>query len=159
MSVGRICQREVDFADPTESILRIAERMHQRTVGALVILAADRRPIGIVTDRDLTTRVIAACREPSTTTVAEVMTPCPQTIAEDSAIEDALRLMRSGAFRRVPVVDREGHLVGLVTLDDVLMLLCEEFSMIGTLLQRETPTAAANEWARSHAAGRGETIS
>ena len=154
MSVGRICQRVVDSADPTESVFRAAERMHQRTVGALVVLDADRRPIGIVTDRDLTTRVIAGCREPSTTTVAEVMTRNPKTVTEDSAIEEALAVMRSGAFRRVPVVDRDDRLVGLVTLDDVLMLLCEEFTTIGSLLTRETPVAAAEEWAAAHPQGR-----
>jgi len=147
MSVGRICQREVDFADPTESVFQAAERMHQRTVGALVILDADRRPIGIVTDRDLATRVIAGCRDPFTTTVAEVMTRHPKTVTEDTVIEEVLSLMRSGAFRRIPVVDRDDRLVGLVTLDDVLMLLCEEFATIGTLLQRETPVAAAQEGA------------
>jgi Mg/Co/Ni transporter MgtE len=81
------------------------------------------------------------------------MTRYPKTITEDATIEDALSLMRSGAFRRIPVVDREGRLVGLVALDDVLMLLCEEFTTIGTLLKRETPVAAAEEWAEAHAGG------
>jgi len=125
--------------------------MHQRTVGALVILDDDRRPTGIVTDRDLTTRVIAGSRDPFTTSLAEVMTRYPKTVTEDTAIETALTLMRSGAFRRIPVVDRDDRLVGLVTLDDILMLLCEEFTTIGTLLSRETPVAAAQEWAAAHA--------
>jgi CBS domain-containing protein len=143
MSVGRICQREVDFVDPGESVFQAAERMHQRTVGALVVLDPKHRPIGIVTDRDLTLRAIAACRDPFTTTVAEVMTRDPKTVAEETAIEMALSLMRSGAFRRLPVVDQDDRLVGLVTLDDVLLLLCEEFAAIGGLLTRETPVAAA----------------
>jgi CBS domain-containing protein len=145
MSVGRICQREVDFAEPGESAFQAAERMHQRSVGALVVLDAYRRPIGIVTDRDLTNRVIAACRDPSTTTVEAVMTRKPKTVSENTDIESALSLMRSGAFRRLPVVDVDDGLVGLVTLDDVLMLLCEEFTTIGSLLKRETPVAAADE--------------
>jgi len=147
MSVGRICQREVDFAERGESAFQAAARMHQRTVGALIVLDAYRRPIGIVTDRDLTTRVIAGCRDPSTTTVEEVMTHKPKTVSEKTAIESALSLMRSGAFRRLPVVDADDRLVGLVTLDDVLMLLCEEFGSIGSLLKRETPVAAAHECA------------
>jgi hypothetical protein len=49
------------------------------------------------------------------------------------------------------VVDSDDRLVGLVTLDDVLMLFCEEFSTIGSLLKRETPVAAAEEWAAAHA--------
>jgi CBS domain-containing protein len=51
--------------------------------------------------------------------------------------------MRSGAFRRLPVVDCDGKLAGLLTLDDVLMLLAEEFSTAGEVLQRETPRAVA----------------
>jgi CBS domain-containing protein len=51
--------------------------------------------------------------------------------------------MRGGSFRRVPVVDAEGKLVGLVTLDDILMLLAEEFTQVGRLLEHETPRAAA----------------
>jgi CBS domain-containing protein len=154
MTIGRICQREVDFADPTESVFQAAERMHQRTVGALVILDAKRQPVGIVTDRDLATRAIAGCRDPFTTTVAEVMTCNPKTVVEETAIETALSLMRSGAFRRLPVVDRDNRLVGLVTLDDVLMLLCEEFATIGALLKRETPVAAALEWVSAKERGR-----
>jgi CBS domain-containing protein len=151
MSVGRICQREVDFAEHGESTFQAAERMRQRSVGALVVVDAYRRPIGIVTDRDLATRVIAGCRDPATTTVAEIMTHKPKTVSEETAIELALSLMKGGSFRRLPVVDSDDRLVGLVTLDDVLMLFCEEFSTIGSLLKRETPVAAAEEWAAAHA--------
>jgi CBS domain-containing protein len=153
MTIGRICQREVDFADPNETVFQAAERMHQRTVGALVVLDGDRRPIGILTDRDLVVRAMAAGRDPYTTTVADVMTRHPQTVSEEAAIESALSMMRSGAFRRLPVVNHDDRLVGLVTLDDILMLLCEEFQSIGTLLRKETPVAAAQEWAASHAGG------
>jgi CBS domain-containing protein len=132
----------VDFADPSETVFQAAERMHQRAVGALVVLDDNRRPIGIVTDRDLVVRAIAGGRDPYTTTVAEVMTRDPQTVSEETAIESGLSLMRSGAFRRLPVVDND-RFVGLATLDDVLMLLCEEFESIGSLLRKETPVAAA----------------
>jgi len=144
MSVGKICQREVDFADPDENVFLAAERMRDRTVGALVVLNKARQPVGIITDRDITTRVVAAARDPLATTVADVMTPEPKTAAEETPIEMALSLMRGGAFRRLPVVDESGELIGIVTLDDILMLLCEEFASIGGLLERETPAAAAS---------------
>ena len=57
MSLGRICVREVDLAEPQESVQTAAERMHARNVGSLVILDEDKHPLGIVTDRDLTLRV------------------------------------------------------------------------------------------------------
>ena len=71
------------------------------------------------------------------------MTAAPKTISESDTIESALTLMRRGNFRRVPVVDSNCKLVGLITLDDILMLLAEEFSDIGNLLERETPRAVA----------------
>lgn len=143
MSVERICQCEVDVAEADETILSIAERMRQRTVGCVVVLNGAQEPIGILTDRDLVIRVLADGKDPSATRVEEVMTKGPKSVSEGTSIDEALRLMRSGAFRRLPVVDRQGKLLGILTLDDILMLMAEEFTQIGQLLDRETPRAAA----------------
>jgi CBS domain-containing protein len=143
MSVGRICIRDVDLADADELVWRAAERMHQRAVGTLVVLNKGKEPIGIVTDRDLVERVLAVRRDANIVTVAEVMTHDPATIDENASIESALSLMRDGAFRRLPVVDDEGKLVGLLSLDDVLALLADELAAVGRLLERQTPLAAA----------------
>jgi CBS domain-containing protein len=141
MSAGRICVREVDVISPQESAQAAAARMHDRKVGTLVVIDEQRMPIGIVTDRDLTVRVLAEGRDGSQTTVAEVMSAAPATVSEQTPIEDALRLMRSGAFRRVPVDDEDGRLAGLLSLDDILDLLAEEFRDIGQLIQEEQPRA------------------
>jgi CBS domain-containing protein len=118
--------------------------MRDRTVGCLVVLNKVRQPIGILTDRDVALRIVAAGRDPHDTTVDDVMTREPKTAAENTSIEMAVSQMRAGAFRRLPVVDDAGELVGLVTLDDILMLLCEEFNSIRGLLERETPESAAS---------------
>ena len=143
MSVGRICVRDVDFADAQETVWQAAERMRQRAVGTLVILNDVREPVGMLTDRDLTERVLAERRDPIATRVRDVMTRKPSTVAEDASIGSALGLMRSGRFRRLPVVDRDGKLVGLLSLDDILMLVAEEFQEIGQLLENETPCGVA----------------
>ncbi|MGE3776603.1 MAG: CBS domain-containing protein [Pirellulaceae bacterium] len=145
MSVGRLCVREVDVAHRDESVWHGAERMHQRSVGTLVVVDSDRRPVGIVTDRDLVERVIAKNLDYHLTTLDAVMTPDPATIHEAAPIEAAVKMMRGGRFRRIPVVNDEGELVGLLSLDDVLMLLAEEFHDIGVLLNRETPRGMAQE--------------
>jgi signal-transduction protein with cAMP-binding, CBS, and nucleotidyltransferase domain len=119
--------------------------MHQRAVGTLVVVNSASQVVGIVTDRDLVSRVLARGRSPTETEVREVMTTAPNTVSEDTSIEAALSIMRSGRFRRVPVVDRTNKLLGLVTLDDVLMLLAEEFTQIGRLLNRETPRAVIED--------------
>lgn len=139
MSVGRICVREVDTVTPDEPASVAAERMRRRAVGTLIVVDDVARPVGIVTDRDLMSRVIAAGRSPTETSVREVMTPAPRTVSEQTPIESALSLMRSGCFRRLPVVDHDHKLVGLITLDDILMLLAEELAQVGQLLERETP--------------------
>ena len=139
MPVGRICVREVDTAKPAESVAVAAERMHQRAVGTLVIVNDNAQPVGIVTDRDLVSRVLAKGYDPMATSMSDVMTPDPKTVSEQAPIESALSVMRSGRFRRLPVLDRDNRLIGLVTLDDVLMFLAEEFEHIGRLLERETP--------------------
>ncbi len=145
MSVGRICIRDVDTVDREETVWQAAERMHQRAVGTLVIMDHTKEPIGIVTDRDLVERVLAKRLDADLTPVSEVMTTNPKTISEDAPIESALAMMRNGRFRRLPVVDAKGGLVGMLSFDDVLMLLAEEFRDIGQLLEQESPGGVAAE--------------
>jgi CBS domain-containing protein len=143
MSVARICLREVDIADASESVLEAARRMRERRVGTLVIVDDAGKPVGLLTDRDLALRVVAAGGDPRGMSVGDVMTAHPKTVSESTPIEAALSLMRSGSFRRLPVVNEDGKLVGIVSLDDVLSLLAEEFELIGGLLEREAPHRAA----------------
>jgi len=143
MSAGRICIREVDTAEVVETVQEAAERMHSRNVGTLVVLNPEQQPLGIVTDRDLALRVVARGKDPFMTTVGEVMTLFPRTVHEETPIEDAIQVMRVGPFRRLPVVDRQGKLAGMLSIDDVLELLSEEFREIGQLLKAERPEALA----------------
>jgi CBS domain-containing protein len=145
MAIGSICVRDVDTARAQESVAAAAERMHQRAVGALVIVDESDQVIGIVTDRDLVSRVLAKGRNPTETTIQDVMTLCPKVATEWTPVETALLAMRAGRFRRLPVVEQDNKLVGLVCLDDILMLLAEEFSQVGRLLKRETPRAVMEE--------------
>jgi CBS domain-containing protein len=139
MSIGRICQREVDTADSKECARAAARRMATRCVGTLVILDREKRPVGILTDRDLAVRVLAEGLNPDTTPVADVMTLHPTTVNENTSIEDVLALMRAKSVRRLPVVERQGRLVGLVSVDDVLAQLAEEFRHLGKLLEKSSP--------------------
>ncbi len=82
-------------------------------------------------------------KDADSTTVEAVMTVSPTTISEDDTIDRALTLMQSGGFRPLLVVDCDDKLVGLVTLDDILMLLAEEAGQIGRLLERQTPPKPA----------------
>ena len=136
VSVGRICVRTVIVADPKETARDAARRMTREGVGALVVVDDARRPIGIVTDRDLMARCVADGLDPAATALAAVMSAPARTVRESTEIEEALKLMARIHVRRLPVVDPEDRLVGILSLDDVLDLLAEESATIGRLLAR-----------------------
>ena len=143
MSVGRICVRQVDTAEPGETAQDAAQRMLDRKVGTLVVVNEAREPIGIITDRDLTIRVVAEGRDAISTPVEEVMTARPRCIVTETSIDEALRIMRSGEYRRLPVVSGR-TLIGFVSLDDILDHMLEDFSNIRGLLQEESPRSLAS---------------
>ena len=134
MSIGRICNRDVWIAAHNETAATAASRMAQHNVGTLLVVNDRRQPIGILTDRDLVTRVMAVGQNPNETLVGSIMTHHPLTVSEDTSIEQAVGMMRSGGFRRMPVVADCEQLVGIVSLDDVLHLLADEFAKVGGLL-------------------------
>ena len=113
--------------------------MREADVGTLVVVDDARKPVGMVTDRDLALRCLAADRDPDATEVAAVMTAPVLCVSESTPIEEALRRMAGVGTRRMAVTDDEGHLAGILALDDVMELLVEEAEAIGRLLQRRRP--------------------
>jgi len=142
MTIGRICQREVDVADSGESIVDAAKRMDEKSVGTLVVLDKKKRPIGVMTDRDIAMRVVAQGRTPKKTTVEDVMTRHPRSVTEGTPIEDTLATMRTLGIRRLLVVDNDERLAGIVSMDDVLGLIMEEFRSMHGILQKSSPSGA-----------------
>jgi CBS domain-containing protein len=108
-----------------------------------MVLDEGSRPVGILTDRDLAIRVVGKGLDSLSTTIRDVMSQAPNAVREDTPIETALTQMRAGPFRRLPVIDDDGKLVGLITLDDILDLLSEEFREIGRLVRHESPAILA----------------
>jgi CBS domain-containing protein len=143
IDVGSICQRDLDVIGPDDSVAKAADRMRQRTVGSLIVVDGSKHPIGILTDRDLVIRALADAKDADSTPVSEVMTPDIVVATADTSINSALRLMRNGPFRRLPIVDGKGALIGLVTVDDMLIRIGREFGEIGSLIELETPASAA----------------
>lgn len=144
MEVGSICSIEVDTIEPTESVRSAARRMLTRNVGSLVIVDGKGRPLGIVTDRDLTLRVLSPGL-PDSTPLQEVMTGNPRVVRESHELDAALNIMQSTPCRRLPVVDDDDVVVGILTLDDIHQYHAEEASMMGFVLRREKPDAIAEE--------------
>lgn len=136
MSVSAICVRTVQVASPEETVRVVAERMAAAGVGTVVVLGDDRKPMGILTDRDVAVRCVAENRDPDTTTLDVVMSVPVTCVHESTAIETALSRMAGAQARRLAVVDDDERLVGILALDDVLELLAEEAATIGKLLKQ-----------------------
>lgn len=141
MSVSQICIRDVDLADPDEPVQVAAARLRDRCVGSLVVCDNNGHPIGVLTDRDIAIRVVAECLDPNDTLVSDVMSVAPTCIDESTSVEIALRTMRQGPHRRLAVVNARRELVGVVSLDDILSLLADDFREIGGLLRSEGPAS------------------
>lgn len=117
-SVATVMQREVRVAAPEDSAQDAARLMAEEGTGALPVREGDRL-VGMVTDRDLALRLVAEGRDARTTRVREVMTPDIRWIFEDETLDRAAEIMADQQVRRLPVVNRERHLVGIVSLGDL----------------------------------------
>jgi CBS domain-containing protein len=135
--IGEICTKPALTVAPDTTIQEAAHRMATRKVGALVVVDAERRPRGVVTDRDITIGVVAAGKDPAVVRVAQLARRRAVVIGEDAGVFDAVRLLSRRGVRRLPVVDRSGKLVGIVSLDDLLILLGSELGHIASALASE----------------------
>ena len=134
MSVRTACTHSVVTVHPEETVHEAAKRMAHHGVGTLVVVDGTR-PIGMLTDRDLVIRVMA--KEPLAlhVLVRDVMTPEPVCIPEHMPLAEAVVRMRGHQVRRLVVVNDAQAVVGIVSLDDVLLLLSEEQQAVAGLMR------------------------
>ncbi|QSQ25394.1 CBS domain-containing protein [Pyxidicoccus parkwayensis] len=126
MSLARFCRKTVAIIQPTQRVAEAAEQMREQHVGALVVVQDDLRPVGMLTDRDIVTRVVAERADATAVFVAEAMTCEPAIVRVDSSLDQTLFAFKKHGVRRLPIVDAQGRVAGLVSLDDVLVLLSAE---------------------------------
>lgn len=140
MPISEFCNREVVFATREMSLTEAAQLMRKHHVGALIVVdeaGGKRVPVGIVTDRDIVIQVIAQSLDIAEFAVGDIMGPQLISVQEKEGVFEIIRLMRSKAVRRIPVVNQEGGLVGIVSADDILDLLAEEVAELAKVAPRE----------------------
>jgi CBS domain-containing protein len=131
--LGKICTKPVVTASAQMTVDQAARAMRTKNVGALVVVNAGR-PVGMLTDRDVAVEVVAKGMDPETVRVGDVMGKKPVTIREELGILDAAKVFAKTGVRRLPVVTRSGVLVGIIAMDDLIMLLGNEMGhMAGAL--------------------------
>lgn len=116
--VADVMEREVKFASPDDSVQQLARLMREEDTGVLPVGEGDRL-VGMVTDRDVAVRLVAEGRDPARTKVREVMTPDVNYVFEDEDIEHVAENMAQQQVRRLPVMNRQKRLVGVVSLGDI----------------------------------------
>ena len=120
MKVADCCTRHVVTAGTGATLTELAQLMRAEHVGSVVIVDASRKPLGIVTDRDIVLEAVACEVDPRIVGAADAMSADPALIREDEDSAWALKVMRDRGVRRLPVVDAAGKLAGIVALDDLL---------------------------------------
>lgn len=141
MKIGDIYHRKVITARKDETIVEAARRMREQHVGDVIVVEGTshhRAPIGILTDRDIVVSAVARDLEHlSKLLVGDVMTTGISTAVEDDELADVITTMRRRGLRRIPVVDTDGNLQGIISFDDVIEHLASQLAGLAQVVTRQ----------------------
>ena len=144
MKVSKCMKRDVELVSPTQTIREAAQMMAELDAGALPVQQDDRL-VGMITDRDIAVRAVAQGKSPETP-VRDVMSPELLYCFDDQEIEDVSRNMGEVKVRRLPVVNRDKRLVGIISIGD--LALKEEQTLTGSTLARISKTGGNHSQAK-----------
>ena len=140
MGIGDICNREVVYVNRDVTVNAACKLMRHYRVGSLVVVDdvdSQRVPVGILTDRDVVVEIDAMDLDAKVITAGDIMSSALVTVQENHGVLETIEIMRFKGVRRMPVVNAEGRLVGIVTIDDLLAVLAEELTDIARIVSRE----------------------
>ena len=136
MSLQRFCKRPLVTIAPEKTILEACQLLKEHNVGCLLV-EEHGELCGMLTDRDIALRVTGQGRDPQLTLVGAVMTANPVRILVGSTLHELTMVMHRQHVRRVPIIDESRRPVGIVTLDDLLVLLGDEMSDLAKMVSEE----------------------
>ncbi len=140
MPVSDYLRRDPQTAGPDETLREAAQRMVEAGVGCLVIVDEERRPLGVVTDRDIALNVLRRKLDAEATPVIQLVDDSPVVVTEEASVAATIRILRTRGLRRVPVVHPEtGELRGVLAVDDVLQLLSAELAAVAEVVRQQFP--------------------
>ena len=143
-----IIDRRVVSVEPDTKVIDVARKMSEENVGS-VLVCVDNHCKGIVTDRDIVVRCIAQNVDVNDCTIEQILSEPIESAKETDGSYDCIRKMKSQEVRRMPVVDEKGEVVGLVSFDDLIVMLAKE---INELAEAATPFSQAAKASRLRAA-------
>jgi CBS domain-containing protein len=140
MTIAEICTREVVVATRDITVRNAARLMREYHVGCVVLVeeqGGKRKPCGILTDRDVVVAVTALGLDPEVIRAGDVAAKELLELRETAGVAETVAVMRMKGVRRLPVVDNDGALIGIIAADDLLGLLAEELQGLATMVARE----------------------
>ena len=143
MKVGDLCNRDCISAGKDIDVVEAAMLMRKHHVGTLIVTEQDdqgEKPVGIITDRDIVIEIMAKDQDPHDFVLADVMTDNPFKANEDDNLHDTIESMQLEGIRRLPVVDKEGYLTGVLAVDDILGEMAVQMGGLVQLFKRELAT-------------------
>jgi CBS domain-containing protein len=140
VTVRDLATAQVVTVQTQTTLAECAQVMRNQHVGSLIVVDDKGRrdnPVGIVTDRDIVLETVAVELDPKTLTAGDVMTQPLATVSGSDDILDALAKMRERGVRRLPVVDANGALAGIIAVDNLLEALAEQLDSIVRVIKAE----------------------
>jgi len=137
MRVRDLYSPGAQVARPEQALAEAARTMLESHVGSLIVVETHgtaRKPIGILTDRDIVRGQLRLGADLFCLTVGDVMTPDPLTITISMGVTEAIDALHARGVRRAPVIDGAGNLVGIITLDDLLPAVARELEELSALI-------------------------
>jgi len=145
MNIGDLCEKDIIWVDEDKSAVEVASRMRDQHVGCVVVAhrrESGLRPVGIITDRDLAMLLVARDVEPELILASDIMTSPVITCGADQQLAETIDLMHLHSVRRLPVVDDEEFLIGLVSYEDIVRQLALQLAHVSVVgeaaIQRES---------------------
>lgn len=143
MAVGTICTRQVVTVDRAIDVAAAARVMRDRQVGYLVVTdvaSGSQKPVGVLTDRDIVIKVMASNIDAHSLKVSEVMTTEPLVAGYADDVGKTLHRMRALGVRRVPVINAQGGIAGVLSLDDAFDHLVTQMADVAGSIRNQQPT-------------------
>jgi CBS domain-containing protein len=137
MPILDICNTNVVRIDKDTPIVEVARLMRERHVGSVVVtekIKGKQIPTGIITDRDLVMEILAVEADPNALSAGDIVIHSLIVANEDDGLRETMHRMRTHGIRRLPVVDADGALVGIVSADDMLDLIAQEIKELAKMI-------------------------
>jgi len=139
MTIGKHCKHDVVTAPRDTSVYKAAQLMKQHNIGNIVVIDKSDgiTPIGILTDRDVAIKIVADEIDPRQLTIGDAMSQDLLILREHQDIQEAIDMMCAKKVRRAPIADQQNKIIGIVTIDDLILLFADEFASVAKLIRQQ----------------------